>query len=83
MSERAIRKRRLTQKEIQEFALWAIKNNVFEKYSCGRIKQLYKEEKDIDLSVCTIRLQKNRWILIDDILYDKNKEYMIPKKTEN
>ena len=33
--EGSIRKRRLTQKEIQDFATWAIINNVYEKYTCS------------------------------------------------
>lgn len=79
MSEKAIRKRRLTQKEIQDFAYWALSNNVYDKCTCGRIKQLYKEKNpDIELSERTIRLQKDRWVLIDDKIYDVNKPYMIP-----
>lgn len=84
MSEQAIRKRRLTQKEIQEFAYWALSNNAYDKYTCGRIKQIYKEiNPDIELSLCTIRLQKDRWVLIDDKIYDVHKPYMFPTKKQN
>lgn len=81
--EGSIRKRRLTQKEIQDFATWAIINNVYEKYTCGRIRQIYLEEKGIDLTVCSIKNQKDRWVLIDGKLYDKNKPWTFNNKKDN
>lgn len=78
--ERSQRKRRVTQKEIKDFALWALTEGVYEKYTCGKIQQLYKQiNKDVELTTCTIRLQKDRWVLIDGKVYDVNKKYMFPK----
>ena len=69
------RKKRLTQKEIKDFALWALKNEVYDKYTCLKIKEMYEEEKGVVLTESTVRLQKNRWILINDEVYDVNKPH--------
>ena len=69
------RKKRLTQKEIKDFALWALKNEVYDKYTCLKIKQMYEEETGVVLTESTVRLQKNRWILINGEVYDVNKPH--------
>ena len=70
------RKKRLTQKEIKDFALWALKNEVYDKYTCLKIKQMYEKETGVVLTESTVRLQKNRWILINGEVYDVNKPHM-------
>jgi hypothetical protein len=69
------RKKRLTQKEIKDFALWALTNEVYDKYTCLKIKEMYEEEKGVVLTESTVRLQKNRWILINGEVYDVNKPH--------
>ena len=76
------RKKRLTKQEIEDFARWALTNNVFETYTCGMIKQMYEEETGVVLTESTVRKQKNRWVLIDDVLYDLTKPHLLPKKEE-
>jgi len=78
--QRSIRKKRLTQKEIKDFALWALKEDVFNKYTAGRIKQIYKENTGIELTDITIKNQKNRWVLIDDKVYEANKPWTFPEE---
>ena len=78
--QRSIRKKRLTQKEIKDFALWALKEDVFNKYTAGRIKQIYKENTGIELTDITIKNQKNRWVLIDDKVYEANKPWAFPEE---
>jgi cytochrome b involved in lipid metabolism len=73
------RKKRLTQKEIKDFALWALKNEVYDKYTCLKIKEMYEEEKGVVLTESTVRLQKNRWILINGEVYDVNKPHTFPE----
>ena len=74
----AMRKKRLTKQEIKDFAIWALTNKVFDKYTSGRIRQMYFDEKQVDLSTCTVTAQKNRWTLIDGVLYDVNRPWTIP-----
>ena len=78
--QRSIRKKRLTQKEIKDFALWALKEDVFNKYTACRIKQIYKENTGIELTDITIKNQKNRWVLIDDKVYEANKPWTFPEE---
>ena len=78
--QRSIRKKRLTQKEIKDFALWALKEDVFNKYTAGRIKQIYKENTGIELTDITRKNQKNRWVLIDDKVYEANKPWTFPEE---
>ena len=73
------RKKRLTQKEIKDFALWALKNEVYDKYTCLKIKQMYEEETGVVLTESTVRLQKKRWILINGEVYDVNRPHMFPQ----
>ena len=80
---RSIRKKRLTKKEIKDFALWALKEDVYDKYTSGRIKQIYKEVTGVELTDVTVKNQKNRWILIDDKVYDVNKPWTMPKQDDN
>ena len=75
---RSIRKKRLTKKEIKDFALWALKEDAFNKYTSGRIKQIYKEITGIELTDITVKNQKNRWVLIDDKVYEVNKPWTMP-----
>ena len=77
--ERATRKKRATNEMIKEFAKWCFDNNVFDKYTNGKIRQMYINEKNIDLTTSTINNQRKRWIMIDGELYDKNKTWLIPK----
>ena len=77
--ERATRKKRATNDMIKEFAKWCFDNEVFNKYTNGKIRQMYINEKGIDLTTSTINNQRKRWILIDGELYDKNKTWLIPK----
>ena len=80
--ERATRKKRATNEMIKEFAKWCFDNKVFDKYTNGKIRQMYIEEKNIDLTTSTINNQRKRWIMIDNELYDKNKSWLLPKKEE-
>ena len=80
--ERATRKKRATNEMIKEFAKWCFDNKVFDKYTNGKIRQMYMNEKNIDLTTSTINNQRKRWIMIDGELYDKNKTWLIPKKEE-
>ena len=77
--ERATRKKRATNDMIKEFAKWCFDNEVFNKYTNGKIRQMYMNEKNIDLTTSTINNQRKRWIMIDGELYDKNKTWLIPK----
>ena len=77
--ERATRKKRATNEMIREFAKWCFDNNVFDKYTNGKIRQMYINEKGVDLTTSTINNQRKRWIMIDGELYDKNKKWLIPK----
>ena len=81
--ERATRKKRATNEMIKEFAKWCFDNKVFDKYTNGKIRQMYIEEKNVDLTTSTINNQRKRWIMIDNELYDKNKTWLLPKKEEN
>ena len=80
--ERATRKKRATNEMIKEFAKWCFDNEVFDKYTNGKIRQMYINEKNIDLTTSTINNQRKRWIMIDGELYDKNKKWLIPKNEE-
>ena len=77
--ERATRKKRATNEMIREFAKWCFDNEVFDKYTNGKIRQMYMNEKNIDLTTSTINNQRKRWIMIDGELYDKNKTWLLPK----
>jgi hypothetical protein len=77
--ERATRKKRATNEMIRDFAKWCFDNEVFDKYTNGKIRQMYINEKNIDLTTSTINNQRKRWIIIDGELYDKNKTWLIPK----
>ena len=81
--ERATRKKRATNEMIREFAKWCFVNEVFDKYTNGKIRQMYIEEKGVELTTSTINNQRKRWIMIDNELYDKNKPWLLPKKEEN
>ena len=78
--ERATRKKRATNEMIKEFAKWCFVNEVFDKYTNGKIRQMYINEKGVDLTTSTINNQRKRWIMIDGELYDKNKTWLLPKK---
>ena len=80
--ERATRKKRATNEMIKEFAKWCFDNEVFDKYTNGKIRQMYINEKGIDLTTSTINNQRKRWIIIDGELYDKNKPWLLPKNEE-
>ena len=69
---RSIRKKRLTKKEIKDFALWALKEDVYDKYTSGRIKQMYKEVAGVELTDG----------FIDDKVYNVNKPWTMPKQDE-
>ena len=81
--ERATRKKRATNEMIKDFAKWCFDNEVFDKYTNGKIRQMYINEKGVDLTTSTINNQRKRWIMIDGELYDKNKTWLLPKKEEN
>ena len=72
--EKATRKKRLTKKEMQDFIEWAFSENVFEKYTGGKIKQMYHDLKGIDLTEATIRAQKKRYSLVDGQIVDSLKK---------
>ena len=80
--ERATRKKRATNEMIKEFAKWCFDNEVFDKYTNGKIRQMYINEKGIELTTSTINNQRKRWIMIDGELYDKNKTWLLPKNEE-
>ena len=80
--ERATRKKRATNEMIKEFAKWCFVNEVFNKYTNGKIRQMYINEKGIDLTASTINNQRKRWVMIDGELYDKNKTWLLPKNEE-
>ena len=77
--ERATRKKRATNEMIRDFAKWCFDNEVFDKYTNGKIRQMYINEKGVDLTTSTINNQRKRWVIIDGELYDKNKKWLIPK----
>ena len=77
--ERATRKKRATNEMIKEFAKWCFDNEVFDKYTNGKIRQMYMNEKGVELTTSTINNQRKRWVMIDGELYDKNKKWLIPK----
>ena len=77
--ERAVRKKRATNEIIRNFVKWCFENNAFDKYTNGRIKQLYFDKTGVDLTLSTISNQKKRWIVINGEIYDKNKPYLMPK----
>ena len=81
--ERAVRKKRATNEIIKEFVMWCFNNNAFETCTNGRIRQMYIEEKGIDLTISTIKNQRGRWLLHDGQLYDRNKGWMIPNIDES
>ena len=72
--EKATRKKRLTKKEMQDFIQWAFAENVFEKYTGGKIKQMYHDLKGIDLTEATIRAQRKRYSLVDGQIVDSLKK---------
>ena len=80
--ERATRKKRATNEMIKDFAKWCFDNEVFDKYTNGKIRQMYINEKGVDLTTSTINNQRKRWIMIDGELYDKNKTWLLPKNEE-
>ena len=43
--ERATRKKRATNEMIRDFAKWCFVNEVFDKYTNGKIRQMYINEK--------------------------------------
>ena len=69
--ERSKRKQRMTQKEIKDFVEWAytLDVNIFSKYSASKIRQLYKEQTNIEMSDRCICYQKNRWIFKNGKVY--------------
>ena len=77
--ERATRKKRATNEMITEFAKWCFDNKVFDKYTNGKIRKMYINEKGVDLTTSTINNQRKRLIMIDGEIYDKNKTWLIPK----
>ena len=80
--ERATRKKRATNEMIRDFAKWCFDNEVFDKYTNGKIRQMYINEKGVDLTTSTINNQRKRWVMIDGELYDKNKTWLLPKNEE-
>ena len=80
--ERATRKKRATNEMIREFAKWCFDNEAFDKYTNGKIRQMYINEKGVDLTTSTINNQRKRWVMIDGELYDKNKTWLLPKNEE-
>ena len=76
------RKKRLTKQEVKEFAHWALTNDVYDKYTCGMISKMYGDECGVLVTESTVRAQKNRWIMIDDEIYDVNKPYLFPKSPQ-
>ena len=81
--ERAVRKKRATNEVIRNFVKWCFEKNAFDNYTNGRIRQMYFDEKGIDLTTSTINNQKKRWIVIDGKIYDVNKPYLMPKKDDS
>ena len=77
--ERAVRKKRATNEIIRNFVKWCFENNAFDKYTNGRIRQMYLNETSIELTTSTINNQRKRWVVIDGKIYDRNKTYLMPK----
>ena len=63
----SIRKRRVTQAEVKDFVKWAydFDEHIYDKYTAGKIKQLYKEKTGKDISDVCIRNQRERWVIVD------------------
>jgi hypothetical protein len=81
--QRAERKKRATNEIIKTFVKWCFNNGAFTKYTNGRIRQLYLDETGVDLATSTINNQRERWVLYDGELYDKNKGWLIPNKEDS
>lgn len=63
--QRSTRKQRATKATIRTFLRWALETNAYEHYTAGRIRQIYNEQFNVDISECCIRRQRNKWTLID------------------
>lgn len=63
--QRSTRKQRATKATIRTFLRWALETHAYEHYTAGRIRQMYNELFNIDISECCIRRQRNKWTLID------------------
>ena len=61
------RKRRITKSEVFDFVKWAYTydENIYEKFTTGRIRQIYHDETGCDISDVCIRNQRNRWKIVD------------------
>lgn len=63
--QRSTRKQRATKATIRTFLRWALETHAYEHYTAGRIRQIYNEQFNVDISECCIRRQRNKWTLID------------------
>ena len=77
--ERAVRKKRATNEVIKNFVRWCFDNEAFVKFTNGRIRQMYLNEKGIELTTSTINNQRKRWVMINGEIYDVNKTWLLPK----
>lgn len=81
--ERAVRKKRATNEIIKNFVRWCFDNEAFVKYTNGRIRQMYLNEKGVELTTSTINNQRKRWVLINGEIYDVNKTWLLPKNDDS
>ena len=81
--ERAVRKKRATNEVIKNFVRWCFDNEAFVKDTNGRIRQMYLNEKGIELTTSTINNQRKRWVMINGEIYDVNKTWLIPKNDDS
>ena len=68
---KAIRKPRMTKAQVNEFVYWCFDESRYDElinWSSGKIRQEYLKDKNIDLSVQFINLQRRSWIMTDDKL---------------
>lgn len=70
------RKKNLTGEQVRDYVLWTFKPeniNKLKNYSANKICQVYENETGIKLSQSFVLIHRNKWILIDGELYDKEK----------
>lgn len=63
--ETSIRKPRVTKAVVKEFVKWAFNNNLYDTCTPGRMRQLYKAERGIDIGESCIRQQRYRWQMVN------------------
>ena len=65
MLQKSARKQRATKATIRTFLHWALENHAYDQYTPGRIRQMYNEQFNVDISECCIRRQRGKWQLVN------------------